>query len=88
MQKIAQRIAKADWEKHKRDRDIEPFLHLKNALSVAEGLIFRENRITLKPSTLKRLINLDTSWGISEEQNETNAEAEVLPPGMVSIDEA
>ena len=55
MQKIAQRVAKADWEKHRRDRDIEPFRHVKNELSVAEGLIFRENRIVL-PDALHRKV--------------------------------
>ena len=52
---IAQRIAKAVWEKHKTDREIEPFLHVKKELSVAEGLIFRENRIVLPGHKLGHL---------------------------------
>ena len=58
MQKIAQRIAKADWEKHRRDRDIEPFRHVKNELSVAEGLIFRENRIVLPDALQRKVVKL------------------------------
>ena len=55
MQKIAKRIAKADREKHRRDRDVEPFIHVKDVLSVAEGLIFREQRIVL-PEALQRKV--------------------------------
>ena len=33
IQRLAKRIAKGEWEKHKKDKDLEP---------VAEGLIFRE----------------------------------------------
>ena len=50
MQRLAKRIAKGDWEKHKRDKDLEPYLHVKQELSVAEGLIFREHRIVLPPA--------------------------------------
>ena len=45
MQRLAQRIVNGDWEKHKRDKDLEPYIHVKHELSVAEGLIFREQRI-------------------------------------------
>ena len=43
MQRLTNRIPKGDWEKHKRDKYIEPYLHVKQELSVAEGLIFREH---------------------------------------------
>ena len=43
MQRLTKRIAKGDWEKHKRGKDLEPFLHMKQELSFAEGLIFREH---------------------------------------------
>ena len=49
-QRLAKRIVKGDWEKHKRDKDLEPYLHAKQELSVAEGLIFRERRIVLPPA--------------------------------------
>ena len=55
MQRLAKRIAKGDWEKHKRDKDLEPYLHVKQELSVAEGLIFREHQIVL-PSALQRKV--------------------------------
>ena len=29
MQRLAKRIAKGDWEKHKRDKDLKPYLHVK-----------------------------------------------------------
>ena len=64
MQRLAKRIARGDWEKCKRDRDIEPHLHVKQELPIAEGLIFREQRIVL-PEVLQRKVvklghNLDT----------------------------
>ena len=37
MQRLAKRIAKGDWEKHKRDKDIETNSHVKQELSVAQG---------------------------------------------------
>ena len=42
IQRSAKRIAKGEWEKHKKDKDLEPYLHVQQELSVAEGLIFRE----------------------------------------------
>ena len=42
IQRLAKRIAKGEWEKHKKDKDLEPYLHVQQELSVAEGLIFRE----------------------------------------------
>lgn len=42
MQRLAKRIVKGDWEKHEKDKDLEPYLNVKQELSVAEGLIFRE----------------------------------------------
>ena len=38
MQRLAKRIAKGNWEKHKRDKDLEPYLHVKQELSVAKDL--------------------------------------------------
>ncbi|KAL9987152.1 hypothetical protein ACROYT_G001409 [Oculina patagonica] len=58
MQRLAKRIAKGDWEKHKRDKDLEPYLHVKQELSVAEGLIFREHRIVLPSALQKKVVKL------------------------------
>ena len=63
MQRLATRIAKGDWEKHKRDKDIEPYQHVKQELSVAEGLIFREHRIVLPPALQKKVVKLGHSLG-------------------------
>ena len=41
MQRLAKRIARGDWENHKRDKDLGPFLNVKQELSVAD--IFSEN---------------------------------------------
>ena len=50
MQRLAKRIAKGDWEKHKRDKDIEPYSHLKQ-----KRLIFREQRIILPAVTQRKV---------------------------------
>lgn len=63
MQRLAKRIAKGDWEKHKRDKDLEPYLHVKQELSVAEGLIFREHRIVLPPTLQRKVVRLGHSLG-------------------------
>ena len=62
IQRLAKRIAKGDWEKHKGDKDLEPYLHVQQELSVAEGLIFREQRIVL-PAALQRVVKLGHSLG-------------------------
>ncbi|KAL9986101.1 hypothetical protein ACROYT_G000181 [Oculina patagonica] len=49
LKRLAKRIDEGDWEKHKRDKDHEPYLHVEQELSVAEKLIFREHRIALPP---------------------------------------
>ena len=63
MRRLAKRIVKGDWEKHKRDKDLEPYLHVKQELSVAEGLIFRECRIVLPPALQRKVVKLGHSLG-------------------------
>ena len=63
MQRLARRIAKGDWEKYRRDRDIEPYQHVKQELSVAEGLIFREHRIVLPEVLQRKVVKLGHSLG-------------------------
>ena len=63
MRRLAKRIVKGDWEKHKRDKDLEPYLHVKQELSVAEGLIFRERRIVLPPALQRKVVKLGHSVG-------------------------
>ena len=63
MRRLAKRIVKGDWEKHKRDKDLEPYIHVKQELSVAEGLIFRERRIVLPPALQRKVVKLGHSLG-------------------------
>ena len=63
MQRLAQRIAKGDWVKQRRDKDLEPYLHVKQELSVAEGLIFRELRIVLPAALQREVVKLGHSLG-------------------------
>ena len=63
MQRLAKRIAKGDWEKHKRGKDLEPYLHVKQELSVAKGHIFRERRIVLPPALQRKVVKLGHSLG-------------------------
>ena len=63
MQRLAKKIVKGDWEKHKRGKALEPYLHVKQELSVAEGLIFRERRILLPPALQMRVAKLRPSLG-------------------------
>ena len=63
MQRLARRIGKGDWEKYRRDRDMEPYQHVKQELSVAEGLIFRENSIVLPEALQRKVLNLGHSQG-------------------------
>ena len=63
MQKLAQRVARGDWEKYRRYKDIEPYLHIKQELSTAEGLIFREERIVLPEKLQKKVVKIGHSLG-------------------------
>lgn len=63
MQRLAKRITKGDWEKHKRDKDLEPFQHVRQELSIAGGLIFRENRIVLPQALQKKVVKIGHSLG-------------------------
>ena len=63
MQKLAQRIAKGDWDNHRRDKDIEPYIHVKEELSMAEGLIFRENRIVLPEKLQRKVVKIGHNLG-------------------------
>ena len=61
MRRLAKRIVKGDWEKHKRDKDLKHYLHVKQELSDAEGLIFRERRIVLPPALQRKVVKLGHS---------------------------
>ena len=63
MRRLTKRIGKGDWEKHKRDKDLEPYLHVKQELSVAEGLIFSERRIVLPAALQRKVVKLGHGIG-------------------------
>ena len=60
MQRLAKRIDKGDWGKRKRDKDLEPYLHVKQELSVGEGLTFREHRSYYHEHIRGKWLNYDT----------------------------
>ena len=61
--KLAERISKGDWGSHHRDKDIAPYLQVRDELSIAEGLIFRENRIVLPQKLQKTIVQVGHSMG-------------------------
>ena len=61
MQRLAQRIVNGDWEKHKQDKDLEPYIHVKQELSVVEGPIFREQQIILPAALQRKVVKLGHS---------------------------
>ena len=71
MQWLAKRIAKGDWEKHKRDKGLETYLHINQKLSVAEWLIHREHRIVLPPAVGTKIDYLDP-------ENQTNVKDDII----------
>ena len=71
MQWLAKRIAKGDWEKHKRDKGLETYLHINQELSVAEWIIHREHRIVLPPAVGTKIDYLDP-------ENQTNVKDDII----------
>ena len=63
MQRLAKRIVKGDWEKHKSDKDLGPYLQVKQELLAAEGIIFRERQIGLPPALQRKVVKLGQSLG-------------------------
>ena len=63
MQRLAKRIVKGDWEKHKSDKDLGPYLHVKKELLAAEETIFRERQVALPPALQRNVVKLGQSLG-------------------------
>ena len=63
MQKLARTITKGDWDKHRRDPDVAPYYHVRQELSIAEGMIFREHRIVLPDALRRKVVKLGHSLG-------------------------
>ena len=70
-----------NWEKCKRDRNIEPHLHVKQELPIAEGLIFRGKRIVLPEALQRKVVKLGHNLGhLGKTTDQTTAEREILVP--------
>ena len=54
---------KGDCEKHKSNKNLGPYLHVKQELLAAEGIIFRERRIVLPPALQRKVVKLGQSLG-------------------------
>ena len=61
MQKLAQQMAKGDWDTHKKDKDVEPYTHIEQELSTAQGLIFRQERIVLPEKLQRKVVKIGHS---------------------------
>ncbi|MCG8047363.1 MAG: DDE-type integrase/transposase/recombinase, partial [Candidatus Thiodiazotropha taylori] len=63
LQKLYQRILKEDWEKYRRDHDINQFYSMKDELFVIDGLIFRLNQIVIPEKLQQSVIKAAHSLG-------------------------
>ena len=77
MQKLAQRILEGDWDKYRRDKDIEPYMHIKQELSMTEGL-FRQERIIIPEKLQRKIVKIGHSLGHLGKTETENAAEQVL----------
>ena len=63
LQKLQERIVKEDWEKYKKDHDINQYYSIKEELYVVDGLIFRLNQIIIPEKLRKSVIKTAHSLG-------------------------
>ena len=63
LQALTRRISQGDWEQHKKDPEIEPFYAVREDLCIAEGLIFRLERIVIPVSLQQKVIKATHSLG-------------------------
>ena len=63
MDMLKARILNGDWDHYKKNTDIEPFHPIRHELSMAEGLIFRLNRIVIPMSLQRKAIKAAHSLG-------------------------
>ena len=63
LQALTRRISQGDWEQHKKDPEIEPFYAVREDLCIAEGLIFRLERIVIPVSLQQKVIKAAHSLG-------------------------
>ena len=63
LQKLQERIVKEDWEKYRKDHDINQYYRIKEELYVVDGLIFRLNQIIIPEKLRKSVIKAAHSLG-------------------------
>ena len=63
LQKLQERIVKEDWEKYRKDHDINQYYSIKEELYVVDGLIFRLNQIIIPEKLRKSVIKAAHSLG-------------------------
>ena len=63
MTKLQDTILKGDWDKHKKDPDIEPFYLIREELSIAEGMLFRLDKIVIPQSLQRKTVKAAHSLG-------------------------
>ena len=63
MIKLIEIIQSYSWEKHRTDTKVQPYYHLKDELSVIEGLVYRLNKIVVPAKLQKRIIRIGHQLG-------------------------
>lgn len=63
LQKIKERIASADWEQHRQDPDVQPFISVSQELYIADGVVFRLAQIVIPRSLQRKVIKAAHSQG-------------------------
>ena len=80
MQRLAKRITEGDWEKHKRDKDLKPYLHVPQEASAAEGHLQRTPNSTTTSTTEEGGQTRTQPRTFRKNQDQANAEGEILVP--------
>lgn len=63
MEKLKETILKGQWEQIKKDPDIAPYYSIKDQVYIAEGLIFRLDKIIIPPKLRRKTIKAAHSMG-------------------------
>ena len=63
LQTLTRRIERGDWEKYKKDLEVEPFYPIREKLYTAEGIIFRLQKIIIPNSLQEKVVRAAHSLG-------------------------
>ena len=63
LQNLTKRIQLGDWEKHRKDADIEPYYAIREDMYIAEKLIFRLEKIVIPTSLQQKVVKAAHSLG-------------------------